>query len=120
MTAKIHILLIFIAEHRIHRINTLVEKTCRSSAKDHVQKRCCHSVGIIFRYGLHRRLDNALLCQVLGISSDNAGHHLPSGLKSFLLQRLFHIHALFFQALRREHEIAERLLLRERPAAKDR
>ena len=30
-----------------------------------------------------------------------------SGLKSFLLQRLFHIHALFFQALRREHEIAD-------------
>ena len=109
----------FIAEHRIHRINALVEKTCRLLRRGSCTEAVLPPVGIIFRHGLHRRLDNALFVQAW-VSLPTMRDTIFRPASSPSCSSAFFTFMLSFSGSSSRARNSRRLLLQERPRQRTR
>ena len=84
-SAKIHIFIIFVAKHGVHRIHSLVYKAKHRPADCSVKHRCNHSVRCIFSYRLNCRPCDTCRIKHRCISANNHGNSPSSCINSICL-----------------------------------
>ena len=97
--AKVKILLVFVAQHAVHGIDSLVGQRQRCPADEHIQQRRNDAVAGIFGHRFHRSLGHALGGQVLGIAAHDAAHGFAGSGQVVPDQLVIHICALLRKAL---------------------
>ena len=92
--SEIQVPVIFIAQHRVHGIHCLVQKSQGSSSDHHIDQRSGHPVRGILCHSLYRRLRDAFLSELLCIPAYDHGDCSPRPGKVALFQLLIYLPAL--------------------------
>ena len=111
--ADIFIRRLHIAEHRVHRVDGLVEKAQRRAAEREIQKRRDDAVGRVFRHSLDGGPGDARGVQPRGIAADDHAYRLLRVREASRLQGGIDAHALLPQRSDREDLPAHHALERE-------
>ena len=102
-----------VAEHGVHGVDCLVEKSERRAADGEKQKRRNHAVGRIFRDGLDGSSGDTLLIEPVRVAADDHGNGLLRVGKRAGLQRGIDLHTLVAQRFRSENLPAHDALKRQ-------
>jgi hypothetical protein len=116
--AEVAVPLAAVAHHGVHGVDGLVQKAQRRAAEQQVEQRGDDAVGGVLGHGLDRGLRDARLGERAGVPAHDPAHLRPREGQIARRERVVDLHALFFEALRREQLEAPEALEREpRPDA---
>ena len=102
--AKVQILRVLVAEHRIHRIRRAIEHSERQPADQIEKERCKNAVNRIFRHGLDRGARHFRHAELFRIAPHDPADFSARFEQIAFLEECAYLHACRCKALRRNHE----------------